>query len=291
MNRSIFEEITIVIVLYRESIDLLSECLKNIKGFKVIIIDNAYDKELKNQIEKKFQIYKYILNKKNIGFSSATNQGIKECDTKYILIHAADCVISNKDIGILLNSHQRYKGCFSTSPTFYNESGKLTYTGGSSFETGRTNEPLELDGNVCVDAVITTTILFKKKDMEEIGLLDENFFLYFDDYDLCRTLKRHNKTVIQVYDAKALHSHGAIKVKNFFKKIFIRNFHFTFDELYYFYKVRKHNDILKRLEKKIPSYLIKSLVNFFLFIFDKVVFYISIILGYLKFKKFLKKVN
>jgi hypothetical protein len=70
MNRSIFEEITIVIVLYRESIDLLSECLKNIKGFKVIIIDNAYDKELKNQIEKKFQIYKYILNKKNMPMPS-----------------------------------------------------------------------------------------------------------------------------------------------------------------------------------------------------------------------------
>ena len=42
MNKNIFEEITIVIVLYRESINLLSECLKSIKGFKVIIIDNAY---------------------------------------------------------------------------------------------------------------------------------------------------------------------------------------------------------------------------------------------------------
>ena len=291
MNKNIFAEITIVIVLYRESMDLLSKCLKNIEGFKIIIIDNAYDKVLKSNIEKKFKIHKYILNKKNIGFSSATNQGIKECDTKYILIHAADCVISNKDIGLLLDYHQRYTGCFSTSPTFYNESGKLTYTGGSSFESGRTNEPLELDGNVCVDAVITTTILFKKKDMEEIGLLDENFFLYFDDYDLCRTIKQHNKTVIQVYDAKALHSHGTIKVKNFFKKIFIRNYHFTFDELYYFYKVGKHNDILEKLEKKIPSYFIKSLVNFLLFRYGKVVFNISIILGFLKFKKFLKKIN
>ena len=51
---------------------------------------------------------------------------LKECDTKYILIHAADCIISNKDIGILLDTHQRYKGCFSTSPTFYNENGKKT---------------------------------------------------------------------------------------------------------------------------------------------------------------------
>ena len=141
MSKNIFEEITVLIVLYRESINLLSKCLESIKNFKIIIIDNAYDKELKREIENKFKIYKYILNKKNIGFSSAANQGIKECDTQYILIHAADCIISNKDIGILLESHQKYKGCFSASPTCYDEDGKLTCAGGGSLKSGKTNEP------------------------------------------------------------------------------------------------------------------------------------------------------
>jgi GT2 family glycosyltransferase len=289
MNKNIFEEITIVIVLYKESINLLSKCLDSIKNFKVIIIDNACDKKLKNEVEKKYKIYKYILNKKNIGFSSGINQGIKESNTQYILIHAADCIISSRDINTLLESHQKYKNCFCTSPTFYDENQKLTYNGDSFYEKKESYEPINLEGDICVDMVITTTVLFKKKDIEEIGLLDENFFLYFDDVDLCRTIKQKKQSIIQVFNAKAQHSHGIIKVNNFFKKIFIRNYHFTFDELYYFYKVNKHSNILKKLEKKIPNYFIKSLINIFLFRYDKVISYISIIFGYLKFKKFLKK--
>ena len=65
----LINDITIIIVLYEESLDLLRNCLKNIKNFKIIIIDNSNNIKLKNQVIKKFKIYKYILNNKNIGFT------------------------------------------------------------------------------------------------------------------------------------------------------------------------------------------------------------------------------
>ena len=43
-------------------------------------------REVYDKVIKKFKIYKYFLNKKNIGFSKAANQGIKECDTEYLFI-------------------------------------------------------------------------------------------------------------------------------------------------------------------------------------------------------------
>ena len=61
----IFNELTIIIVLFEEKKDLLFNCLKNIKNFKIIIIDNASNADLKIQVEKNFHIEKYILNKKN----------------------------------------------------------------------------------------------------------------------------------------------------------------------------------------------------------------------------------
>ena len=57
-----FNELTIVIVLFEEKKELLFSCLENTKNFKVIIIDNAGNVDLKLQVEKKFHIHKYILN-------------------------------------------------------------------------------------------------------------------------------------------------------------------------------------------------------------------------------------
>ena len=55
----IFNELTIIIVLFEEKKDLLFNCLKNIKNFKIIIIDNASNADLKIQVEKNFHIEKY----------------------------------------------------------------------------------------------------------------------------------------------------------------------------------------------------------------------------------------
>ena len=60
-------------------------------------------------VDKNFSIYKYILNKKNFGFTKAANQAIKLCDTEYILNINADCFIKEEDIMKLINSHQNYK--------------------------------------------------------------------------------------------------------------------------------------------------------------------------------------
>ena len=54
-------------------------------------------------------------NEKNIGFSKAANQGISECDTEYLLILGADCLITYSDIEQLMIAKEKYKDCFLTS--------------------------------------------------------------------------------------------------------------------------------------------------------------------------------
>ena len=68
MNDNLYNEITIVIVLYEEEFELINRCLNNIKNFNIIIIDNAGNKKLKNKLIKKFNILEYILNPKNVGY-------------------------------------------------------------------------------------------------------------------------------------------------------------------------------------------------------------------------------
>jgi GT2 family glycosyltransferase len=265
--------------------------LENIKNFKIIIVDNAGNISLKKKIEEKFKIYKYILNKKNYGYAIATNQAIKQCNTEYILIFQADGLISNKDISILLKSHKKYENCFIAAPTYYDEESNLSYNGGCLPEKNSKMDILNLEGDVCVETVLTSVILFKRKDILEIGLYDENFFLYYLDFELCRRIIGKKKSIIQIFDAKVQHVHGQLKVKNQLKKIFIRNYNFTFDELYYFFKIKKHYERLNNLKKKLTNYIIKSIINFFLLRFDKSVYYLSKVIAFYKFNKFLNKNN
>ena len=284
-------EITIVIVLYEEEINLVLRCLESIRNFKIIIVDNAGDISLKEKIKEKFEIYKYILNKNNCGYAKAANQAIKQCDTEYILMYQADGLISNKDISILLKSHKKYENCFIAAPTYYDKESKLSYNAGCFPEKNSKMDILNLEGDVCVETVLTSILLFKKKDILEIGLYDENFFLFFLDFELCRRIKQKKKSVIQIFDAKAQHEHGKSKVKNILKRIFIRNYNFTFDELYYFFKIKKHYEIFKKLKKKLPNYIIKSITNLFLLRFDQSVYYFSKVVAFCKFNKFLNKNN
>ena len=284
-------EITIILVLYEEKTSLIFRCLENIKNFKIIIVDNAGNISLKKKVEEKFKIYKYILNKKNYGYTKAANQAIGQCDTEYILMFQADALISNKDILTLLESHKKYEDCFMTSPTYYDEESKLSYSSGYLPEKNNTKDILNLEGDVCVEAVLGSIVLFKKKDIFELGLFDENFFLYYLDFELCRRIINRKKSIIQIFDAKAQHVHGQLKVKNLLKKIFIRNYNFTFDELYYFFKINKHSEIFKNLKKKLPNYIIKSIINLFLLRLTQCVYYFSKVAAFYKFKKLLNKNN
>ena len=288
MNTPI-NEITIIIVLYEEKTNLVFRCLENIKNFKIIIVDNAGNISLKNKIEEKFKIYKYILNKKNYGYTKAANQAIKQCNTEYILMFQADGLISSKDITILLESHKKYENCFITSPTYYDEDSKLSYSSGYLPEKNSKKDILNLEGDICVEAVLGSIILFKKKDIIELGLFDENFFLYYLDFELCRRIINRKKSIIQIFDTKAQHVHGQLKVKNLLKRIFIRNYHFTFDELYYFFKINKHSEIFNKLKKKLPNYVIKSIINLLTLRLSQSIYYFAKIKAFYNFKKLLNK--
>lgn len=284
----IHHQLSILIILYEEKFEMINKCLDKIKDLKIIIIDNANDKSLKDKIIKKFKIHKYFLNKKNIGFSKAANQGIKACETEYLLILGADCLITYSDIEQLMFAKKKYKDCFLTSPTIYDYKGKLTYNGGPLNENSSKNEVIQNSGDVCLDTVLTTAILFKVKDIINIGLFDEEFFLYFVDIDLCKRIKNIKKSIIQVFASRAIHETGHLKVKNRFKKIFFANYYFYYEELYYLYKTNIHQKKYYYFKKKIPKFIVKSLLNLILFRFDKFLYYLSKLLAFYKFKRLIK---
>ena len=283
-------ELTIIIVLFEENDDLVLTSLNNLKNFKLIIVDNGNNENLKKKIEQKFKIEKYLLNKKNIGFTKAANQAIKLCNTEYVLNLNADCFIEEKDIALLIKSHKNYKNCFITSPTFYDTDLSLAYNAGTFDERQLSKEVLELEGDVCVDKVLGSAILFKKKDIQNLNFLDENFFIYFEDDDICKEAKKKGMSIIQVFDSKAKHLHGQSKVKNILKRTFLRNYHFTHDQLYYYHKIGIQKKYFT-LKKKIKNYFLKMIINFLIFNFTKSVYYFSFLKAFFDFNRLKKRIS
>jgi len=281
------KSLTIVIVLYKESYELICKTLDLIKNFKIIIIDNDNNSELEKKILQNFKIYKYILNKKNNGFSAGYNQAIRICNTKFTLILGPDCLIAPKDIIVLMEKFFLYKNSAIIAPTSYNEENELTYSGGPLPENSEKNIALNLDGDTCVESTLGFCMLVETKEFKNNNLyFDENLFLYFSDDDLCRKIKLLNKSIIQTKDSKCIHQHGNIKIKNKYLKIYAREFNFTHDQLYYFYKEKnkKYFEIINNFKKKIPSYYLKLIIKLLTFQYSEFVKIYSKLKGYYKFK-------
>ena len=276
-------ELTIQIVLYEENKELIFKCLENLKNFKILILDNSNNKKLKGQILNKFDIKEYILPNKNLGYSKGHNYLSKKVDTKYLLILNADCQINEKNIKNLLQSYKKYTDCGLISPTTFNDKFEYTYNGGPFFENENQSEITKISGDTCFQRVLGAAMLIEKNFFLDIGMFNENMFLFFSDDDLCKKIKKSNKSIIQSKSAQAFHIHGKSKVKNIFKRIYLKEFNMTYDQLYYFYINKLENILLKKLKKQYFNYLSKTILNLFLFKFDKSIYYFSKILAYYKF--------
>ena len=281
------KNLTVIIVLYKEPFELINETLEKIKQFKIIIIDNDNNSEIKTKILKKFKIYKYILNNINNGFSAGYNQGIKLSNTLFTMVLGPDCLIAKDDIVILIEKLLLYENSIIVTPTSYDNKNELSYAGGPLPENADKDKILELDGDTCVESALGACMLFRTQELKKKNLLfDENFFLYFSDDDLCRNIKLLNKSIIQIKNAKCIHQHGIIKIKNKFFKIYVREYNFNHDMLYYFYKNKspKYFKLINEFKKKIPRYLIRIVVKFFLLQFKDVVKIYARLFAFYKFK-------
>ena len=277
------KDLTIQIVLYEESKDLIFECLENLKNFQVLILDNSNNRKLREQILNKFDIKEYIILNKNLGYSKGHNYLSNKVETKYLLILNADCQISENNIKILLQSYKKYSECGVISPTTFNDKFEYTYNGGQFYENENHRVVNKISGDTCFQTVLGAAMLMEKKFFFDIGKFNENMFLFFSDDDLCKKIRKLNKSVIQSGSAKAFHIHGNSKVKNILKRIYLKEFNMTYDKLYYFHINKIENILLKKIKRQHFNYLFKLILNLFLFRFKKIIYYFSKISAYYKF--------
>lgn len=238
------KRLAIIIINYRTPY-LIGDCLDSLKGQvdskldEVVIIDNdsgdGSDVKIEQHIlERGYREWVSILRSStNNGFSAGNNNGINSVDAKFYLLLNSDTLLKPKAIQALLAAMQLYPDAAIIGPRLESPEGKqqescfryrkptdeLFYaakTGiiekilgyrGSAYPPS--NEPMRPEW------ISFACVLIRKEVFRRVGLMDENYFMYFEDMDYCHRVKKAGLTILHYPKACVVHIHGgSSKINN-----------------------------------------------------------------------------
>jgi GT2 family glycosyltransferase len=231
-------DISIIIVNFKSQAKTLA-CIDSIQKSdlagltcEIIIIDNASGgnelEDIKKNILSNVVSCKFIQSEINLGMGAGNNVGINNSTGKFILILNPDTILEKNTIKILYNHLNDFSEAGIVGPKLLNPDGSLQY---SCFRGWKAYTPIlrrtflgkifkkhlngflmnDFDHNSIktVDWLMGSCLMFKREVLTKInGGFDERFFMYFEDTDLCRRIKKIGLKVVYNPEAKVVHNHS-----------------------------------------------------------------------------------
>ncbi|HOX29092.1 MAG TPA: glycosyltransferase family 2 protein [bacterium] len=210
-------DLAIIIVSYKTK-DLLDRCLASVFTLdhsfthRVVVVDNNSNDGTKEMVIGKYPDALYVENENNVGFSVANNQGIRKSDSRFILLLNPDTEVNQSAIASMLKFLENNHGVGVVGCQLLNSDGtdqtssfkfpiplsryfeKMPFYDKLSRKVLKINEKhlvVPVEGAEKVDIVKGACLMIRRETANQVGLLDENSFLYADDIDWCiRTAKR-----------------------------------------------------------------------------------------------------
>ncbi len=249
-----YKNLTIGLVTFKSE-KVIFNCLKSIKNFKnIIILDNSNDKLLKNIVKKKYPHIKFILSKKNNGFGAGYNQIISQSNTKYFFLISPDTILRKNCVKNLVNVAEKLNGNFSIIAPQSNDVNYGYFSKNELSKTKFKNNFLKVD-YVKGFAMFLNLNKFKKKK-----IFDDNIFLYLEDIDLCKTVKKNFGNIFVINNAYI--KHLSAKSSNIgFEYEKCRNWHWMWSKTYYSFK---HDSFIYTLFFSLISSFKNLLLSFFM---------------------------
>lgn len=205
------------------------------EGPEIIVVDNgSHDTSVEQLLELDLdeRRLKILRNEGNLGFAVACNQGSRVATGEFYLFLNPDCVVETTTLPILLHHLQQagagmagglilnhdgseQRGCRRSVPTpwrsFVNTFGltRLARFNGELFADFRLDRQEIPDGVVEVEAISGACMLVSKEAFEDVGPLDEGYFLHCEDLDWCMRFQERGWKILFVPQARLLHSKGS----------------------------------------------------------------------------------
>jgi len=227
-------KLSIIIVSWNVKDDLL-RCLSSLKesppseSFEQIAVDNNSSDGTLDAVKQSYPEVITIANRANRGFAAANNQGIKASSGQYILLLNPDTIIHPGTLNILI-------GFLDNNPDVGVCGAKLLYADGSVQPSVRrfpsfravlyrhtvfrllrifradyrrwSMKDFDYDRQMDVDQVMGAAMIIRRSVIDEVGSMDEGFFMYYEEVDLCYRIKRAGWRIVFLPDAVITHLSG-----------------------------------------------------------------------------------
>ena len=243
------KELTVVIVTFKSEVKIF-ECLRSISDqADIIVVENSKNYELKKELESKFSNLRCILSGENLGYAAANNIGLRQVKTKYALVLNPDTILDENAIQRFLRSAEKLKDFWLMGPG----SDQMV-----ELKFGE-NDLIEVN-NLKGFAIFLNLSKFNNE------YFDESFFLYFEEIDLCKTVRNNNGKIYLDRHIKINHN-GSQSVNNLYKFELEknRNWHWMWSTFYFHKKHKGFFLAFLIIFPKLISALFKTIIYSILF--------------------------
>ena len=196
---------------------------------EVFVVDNASADGSADMVRQKHDWVKLIANDENLGFAKANNQAIKLCSGDYIFLLNPDTEVIAGAVPKLIEFLETHAQAGIVAPQLINSDGSIqrscrafpTFTAMLYELLGLSklypNDPrfgsykmldFEHDETREVDQPEGAALLLRRKVIEEVGVLDEGFFMLFEEVDWCYRIKQSGWQIWFYPEAKVVHHYG-----------------------------------------------------------------------------------
>lgn len=221
--------VAVSIVSYNTK-DLLENCLKSLTRQKsnekinIWVLDNNSSDDSAKMVEEKFPKVKLIKSEINLGFAKGQNQILKKIEDEYVILLNPDTEFENDFIEKMVRFMEENPKCALAGGKLVDFKGKLESNGGDfPFGAALYNWLFKLDSKTnfhridkayyeythTVDWLAGTMMIVKTQFFKKAGYLNEKFFMYFEDAEICYRIKKSGGQIMLNPNVVIKHKSGS----------------------------------------------------------------------------------
>ena len=232
------DTLAIIIVTFN-SIDEIGGCLQSLDGYTapfpttITVVDNASSDGTADHVRRQWPSVRVIDSGGNYGFAKANNIGIRATESEYVLLLNPDTVAPPGAIQTLVRGLASHPDAAIAGARLLGPTGFPELSWGAAISPWNETKQMVFSRLYLrkirtivrrmdrlsrqareVDWVSGACMAIRRADLDAVGGLDERYFMYNEDVDLCVAMRKRGRTTLYVAGAEVLHYRGKSAPKN-----------------------------------------------------------------------------